>query len=86
MTEEERLHLKSQLAKAIDEVMDEGVTADSPAERLAAVAEAARVYAELDGPLRLTDVSTSELVDELNGRGDVDFYVTQCTEVVGARR
>lgn len=82
MTEGERLHLKSQLTKAIDEVVNSCLLCISPVESLQSVTEAARAYAELDGPLCLSDIPTAELVEELNGRGGVDFYVTRCTEVV----
>lgn len=84
MTEEERLYLKSQLTKAIDEVVSNATFCVNPLESLQSVTEATRAYVDLDGPLCLSDIPTSELVEELNGRGGVDFYVTQCTEVVDA--
>ena len=64
MTEEERLYLKSQLTKAIDEVVSNATFCVNPLESLQSVTEATRAYVDLDGPLCLSD---TEVVDAEEG-------------------
>lgn len=69
MTKEELTRLKSQLAKAIDEVVSSGLLCIIPVESLQSVTEATRAYAELDA-LEAGDTLRAAMVSRLRDMND----------------